>query len=46
VAINAGDESAPAPAAGTVLRHTHDPALTGAAAPGTLQPGHGFTAIV
>jgi alpha-glucosidase len=44
VAINAGDAPAPAPAAGTVLRHTHDPALTGAAAPGTLQPGHGFAA--
>jgi glycosidase len=44
IALNLGDVSAPAPAAGTVLRHTHDRARTGAHAP-TLAPGEGFIAI-
>jgi alpha-glucosidase len=44
VALNLGDAPAPAPAAaGTVLRHTHDRARTGAHAP-TLAPGEGFIA--
>jgi alpha-glucosidase len=44
VALNLGDAPAPAPPAGTVLRHTHDPSRTGAAAPTTLAPGEGFAA--
>jgi alpha-glucosidase len=43
IALNLGDAPAPAPAAGTVLRHTHDLARTGAHAP-TLAPGEGFIA--
>jgi alpha-glucosidase len=44
VAINTGDAPAAAPAAGTVLRHTHDPSRTGGAAPARLAPGEGFLA--
>jgi glycosidase len=43
IALNLGDAPAPAPAAGAVLRHTHDLARTGAHAP-TLAPGEGFIA--
>jgi alpha-glucosidase len=43
IALNLGDTPAPAPAAGTVLRHTHDRVRTGAHAP-TLAPGEGFIA--
>ncbi|MET0600717.1 MAG: DUF3459 domain-containing protein, partial [Baekduia sp.] len=43
VALNLGDAPAPAPAAGAVLRHTHDLARTGAPVP-TLAPGEGFIA--
>ncbi|WCB93882.1 Oligo-1,6-glucosidase [Baekduia alba] len=45
VALNLGDAPAAAPAAGTVLRHTHDLARSDSAAPGTLAPGEGFVAV-
>jgi alpha-glucosidase len=45
VALNLGDAPAAAPAGGTVLRHTHDAALTGRNAPTTLAPGEGFAAV-
>jgi alpha-glucosidase len=41
VALNVGAEPAPAPAAGTVLRHTHG---ASGPAPATLGPGEGFVA--
>jgi alpha-glucosidase len=40
VAINVGEESEPAPAAGELLRHTHGLRRV----PATLEPGHGFLA--
>jgi alpha-glucosidase len=43
VALNLGDTSAPAPAAGTVLRHTHDRVWKAGSAP-TLAPGEGLIA--
>jgi alpha-glucosidase len=42
IALNLGTEPAPAPAAGALVRHTHDPALR--KAPCTLGPGEGFVA--
>jgi alpha-glucosidase len=44
IAVNVGDAPAPAPPAGAVLRHSHDPSRTGRAAPAVLAPGEGFLA--
>jgi glycosidase len=44
VALNLGDGPADAPAAGVVLRHTHDPARR--TAPARLAPGEGFLARI
>src|SRR4051794_1138125 len=44
VALNTGETTAPAPGAGAILRHTHDPSRTAAPAPTVLAPGEGFVA--
>jgi alpha-glucosidase len=44
VALNLGDDEAPAPAAGALLVHTHDPEAPGRPAPARLAPGEGFVA--